>query len=309
MTTYFDTTFHMQGIEIVDGSIGINNGNSQDKKWEILSTDEPSLEFKFGGDLQAKIIAKKEEINPNFIGKYRCFIVESCDIDNFIGLIVSSTGNFYNTDMSQTPSIIESVPTIKLSDIPYDPKVLGIISGLENYNREYSHGLFRTILEQEDGINRIFVNSLGMGVVWVIDINGDLKNGDYITSSGIKGYGMKQDDDIKHSYTVAKVTQDCCFKPSQFILQKPVEFDINGPIYEPILNINGEYIQDYDYRIKYIDINGNNITSKQYENVIDNISMSIRDMSLTYSEKREIAIRDPHRTVFRACLVGCTYTS
>lgn len=309
MTTYFDTTFHMQGIEIVDGSIGINNGNLQDKKWEIHSTDEPSLVFKFAGDVQAKLVAKKEDVNPNFIGKYRCFIVESCDFDTFIGLIVSSTGNFYNTDMSQTPSINESVPTIRLSNIPYDPCVLGVISGLENYNREYASGVFKTILEQQDGINRIFVNSLGMGVVWVSDINGNLKNGDYITSSGICGYGMRQDDDIKHSYTVAKITQDCNFKPSQFILQKPVEFDENGPIYEPLLNTHGEYIKDYDMVMKFIDITGKSISAKDYENAIESIALEINDLSLTYGEKREIAIHDPTRTVFRACLVGCTYTS
>ena len=308
MTTYFDTTFHMQGIEIVDGSIAINNG-SQDKKWEIQSSEEPSLQFKYNGEIQAKIVANKSDINPNFIGKYRCFIIESCDMDNFIGLIVSSTGNFYNTNMSQTPSIDESIPTIKLSNTSYDQTILGVISGLENYNREYSFGIFKTVLDQEDGINRIIINSLGMGVVWVCDINGELQNGDYITTSGIKGYGMKQDDDIKHNYTVAKITQDCIFKPSQFILQKPVEFDSEGPIYEPIRNINGECIKDYDYRLKYIDINGKIITAKQYEHFISELALDIKDMSLTYGEKREIAIRDPKRTVFRACLVGCIYTS
>jgi len=35
-----------------------------------------------------------------------------------------------------------------------------------------------------------------------------LKNGDYICSSGKGGYGMKQTDDILHSYTVAKATED-----------------------------------------------------------------------------------------------------
>ena len=309
MTTYFDTTFHMQGIEIVDGSIGINNGNLQDKKWEIQCTDEPSLEFKYAGDVQAKLVARRDDVNPNFIGKYRCFIVEACELDTFVGLIVSSTGNFYNTDMSQTPSITESVPTIRLSNIPYDPCVLGVISGLENYNREFSSGAFRTILDQQDGINRIFVNTLGMGIIWVVDINGMLKNGDYITSSGIYGYGMRQEDDVKHSYTVAKITQDCSFKPSQFILQKPVEFDQNGPIYEPILNTHGEYIKDYDYIMKYIDINGKTITAKEYELSIEAITMQIDDMCLTYSEKRDLAIAHPERTVFRACLVGCTYTS
>lgn len=306
MTTYFDTTFHMQGLEIVDGSICI--GKSPDKKWEIQSTDEPSLQFTYGGEIQAKISANKDEVNINFIGRYRCFIVESCDTDNFIGLIVSSTGNFYNTDMSQTPSITESIPTVKLSDKEADKKVLGVISGLENYNREYAHGMFKTVLDQIDGINRVIVNSLGMGVIWVCDINGNIQNGDYITTSSIKGYGMLQKSTTKHSYTVAKSTQDCVFKPSQFILQQPVEFDKDGPIYKPLLNNSGEPIKDYDYRMKYIDIYGNTITVKQFEAHISEIAISIKNMSLTYGEKRELALKDPNRQVFRACLIGCIYT-
>jgi hypothetical protein len=51
------------------------------------------------------------------------------------------------------------------------------------------------------------INALGEGLVWVTDKNGEIENGDYITSSDIAGYGMKQDDDILHSYTVAKCTE------------------------------------------------------------------------------------------------------
>ena len=51
------------------------------------------------------------------------------------------------------------------------------------------------------------INALGEGRVLVCDKNGDINNGDYITSSDVLGYGIKQDDDILHSYTVAKITQ------------------------------------------------------------------------------------------------------
>ena len=47
------------------------------------------------------------------------------------------------------------------------------------------------------------------------NINGNIENGDYITTSDIAGYGMKQDDDILHNYTVAKATMDCTFDNSQ----------------------------------------------------------------------------------------------
>ena len=45
----------------------------------------------------------------------------------------------------------------------------------------------------------------------VSNYNGNLENGDYITTSPIEGLGMKQDDDLLHNYTVAKITQDCDF--------------------------------------------------------------------------------------------------
>ena len=47
--------------------------------------------------------------------------------------------------------------------------------------------------------------SLGDGVVWVCSQNGNIENGDYITTaSGSGGYGCKQNDDLLHNYTVAK---------------------------------------------------------------------------------------------------------
>jgi hypothetical protein len=59
---------------------------------------------------------------------------------------------------------------------------------------------------------RLVVNSLGEGGIWVCNSNGNIENGDYITSSDYLGYGEKQDDDLLHNYTVAKATIDCNFE-------------------------------------------------------------------------------------------------
>ena len=59
---------------------------------------------------------------------------------------------------------------------------------------------------------RLIVNSLGEGALWVCNSNGNIENGDYITSSDYLGYGEKQDDDLLHNYTVAKATIDCDFQ-------------------------------------------------------------------------------------------------
>ena len=42
---------------------------------------------------------------------------------------------------------------------------------------------------------RLIVNSVGEGAMWVCNSNGNIENGDYITSSDYIGYGEKQDDD------------------------------------------------------------------------------------------------------------------
>ena len=45
----------------------------------------------------------------------------------------------------------------------------------------------------------------------VCDICGNIENGDLITTSILEGIGCKQDDDLIHSYTIAKSTIDCNF--------------------------------------------------------------------------------------------------
>ena len=51
--------------------------------------------------------------------------------------------------------------------------------------------------------------AIGDGVILVNNQNGNIENGDYITTaSGSGGYGCKQNDDILHNYTVAKSLTD-----------------------------------------------------------------------------------------------------
>jgi hypothetical protein len=133
------------------------------------------------------------------------------------GLIVSSTGKYSNihetnsTDDSLPaggkPTIDEAIPVVRLSDSEKDKKVFGVISKSSSGKKIVS-GISDGETEQ-DGAQRFEINSLGEGGIWVSNIAGDLENGDYICSSNIPGYGMKQDDDILRNYTVAKITQDC----------------------------------------------------------------------------------------------------
>ena len=53
-----------------------------------------------------------------------------------------------------------------------------------------------------------YVASLGEGCILITNYGGEVQNGDYITTSPITGYGALQSDDILHSYTVAKCTEE-----------------------------------------------------------------------------------------------------
>ena len=241
----------------------------------------------------------------NFTGQHPC-IVNSDITEYSIGLIVSTTGNYLNEDNQLTPTINESLPICTITAIENDKKVFGVISNEEDENssRNYGVGIFKTINKRaNNNERRIFINSVGEGSIWVCNINGPIYNGDYISSSSIPGYGMKQtkNEDCLTNYTVAKITCDCDFNLNKIIKQKlktetiidasdnensMIIFDNSGNIqYEDDLDTNGlpQYI--YKYNTRFIDEYGNII---QYET--DYITR------LNNGEN-----------VFISCFVGCTY--
>ena len=103
------------------------------------------------------------------------------------GSIMVSTGKV------EKKTTIDTVPEVVQSTVMKQKTVLGA-----------SHYDTKT--------GRTVVISLGEGQVLVCKQNGPILNGDYICSSSREGIGMKQPDDILHSYTVAKATEDCLFE-------------------------------------------------------------------------------------------------
>lgn len=133
-----------------------------------------------------------------------------------IGLIVVSTGTYIDTNGYLGAQISESLPTVCLSSERKQKNVFGVVADKEDEEsteRSYTIGLLGTLYEKEAGEEntRIMVNSVGEGGIWVTNVNGNLENGDYITTCEIPGYGMKQDSEFLHNYTVAKITCDCDF--------------------------------------------------------------------------------------------------
>ena len=103
---------------------------------------------------------------------------------------------------------------VQLTKKSKSKSVFGVISHEENM-KERDTSIFSVAqrnLDKEKGDIRYVVNGLGEGAIWVSDMNGPLESGDYITSSDLRGYGMKQDEEQMMNYTVAKITMDCDFE-------------------------------------------------------------------------------------------------
>jgi hypothetical protein len=198
----------------------------------------------------------------SFTGQHLCF--PEGPIER--GLVVSANRNKFmnlNGPLSTGLSAIkssESLPIVSLSNVRNDTNIFGVVDSVESTSLMRTQRVGGTIVEnkKESGDNRVIVNSLGEGAMWVVNTNGNISSGDYITTSNINGYGHKQDDDILHSYTVAKITMDCDFNPQELPIQV-IKKDNNGT--NVLDNYGRLQWKDTDntqkaYKIKYLKVDG-----------------------------------------------------
>ena len=214
--------------------IFITTNQSSHAQWQIMANSgNGKLEFQYQdmtssinyneGPTKAGFITRKlDNVSLNFTGQHRTFIKDTpfSEATPLEGLIVSADQNKYVKMSggvetgSNAITINESLPIVSLAKKANDKKCFGVISTSEDpETREESYGNFVSISQKEVGDTRVYINSVGEGSIWVTNINGPLESGDYITTSNVLGYGMRQDDDILHNYTLAKITMDCDFEP------------------------------------------------------------------------------------------------
>ena len=198
------------------GGLTIEQSATSDE-WTIWHSTAENLNFSFNGSSKGYLNDSTNVSNITFTGQHRCSPSDSSsftELSSSVGKIVVSDGTYSNLQQPGV-SINESIPKVTLSTSRNQKSVFGVVSDAEDENsdtREYSNGTFVTVAEKSDSSdNRLYINSLGEGGIWITNINGNIENGDYITTCEIPGYGMKQDDDLLHNYTVAKITQDCLF--------------------------------------------------------------------------------------------------
>lgn len=237
---FYGTTLIQKNL-FVGGMIyssGINSGNrlvlsSGDNQWNqyvsVTSNLNPYLVFesstgtilRFGDNFQPEQL--------NFTGKHRCILQRKFD-SNYIGKIVYATGNYMNLDSKPIISIDESIPVVELCCEAYDKRAFGVISDVEQCSKQrcFRIGHLEMLINKKEEDVRVIVNSVGEGGIWVCNANGNIHNGDLITCSSVPGYGMKQNDDIIRSFTVAKITCDCFFEHSStsVVIHNDVEFKV-----------------------------------------------------------------------------------
>ena len=195
-----------------------NSGNSSLSDGGGTSFGTYALVFNDNGTNRGALINNSNVGAINFTGQHRCEDLDNSLAQAEAGLIVTSTGDYNNLVEADRPTINSALPIVRLSSKRYQKSCFGVLSDKEDTEnssqRLYTFGNFISYHDKEGDVDRLIINSLGEGAIWITNINGNLENGDYITTCEIPGYGMKQDDDILHNYTVAKITQDCDFQLS-----------------------------------------------------------------------------------------------
>lgn len=248
----------------------------------------------------------------SFTGQHRISfnnIVNKNNINDYIGLIACSTDNFFNLNNEIDPTINESLPICELSSKENQKSVYGVISNAEDDNLIAKfHMIAMTVSKTNLNENRISVNSLGEGALWICNSNGNLENGDYISSSIIPGYGQKQtlNEGILCNFTVAKITGNCDFNLTKNVKKKVktligasgeklLDFDENNLIqYIDDLDENGNQQLVYKYDTRFIDLQGNILKDSDG----NNLELTQEELDLRISNGEQINV---------ACFVGCTY--
>lgn len=298
--------------DVYNSIISLGAVNGMDKRtWEIgMATNGGSgnnlgflsydtANFTGTRTLRGIIVTGNSNAIMNFTGQHRCFPADNSlfPLTSNIGKIVIATGQYQAMPQNgglvrgiSSITISESLPLVRLSYAAQDKRCFGVICDVEDYTNRYTvNGNFTTVYPKIRGDTRIFVNSLGEGAIWVCDAGGSLENGDYLTTSAVPGYAMKQSEAYIANFTVAKATMTCDFAPRQVLKQIPQTAVIHGQkqyvldAYSTIVWTRDESFEP-EYALRYISETGQEMSEAEY--------------------RARIATGRP---AYKAAFIGCTY--
>jgi hypothetical protein len=292
-TTTPSAKLHVNGNVRCDGAITLGIGftrHLQIGKWYIYQAsaaysgdpygdlDQNDLVFSYratGTNIQDEGLGwvQYNDRNIDFIdytGQHRAVSKNKNLYDTkYVGYIISSTGLFKDLNskyknQNRNTNINSALPYVDLSNKVQDKACFGVLSDSEEDNKRTYHsaGVFKSSYKMNKGDKRIIINSLGEGSIWISNYNGNIGNGDYITTSPIPGIGMRQNSDSLKNYSVAKAT---------------CSVDFNNIQSYPLEKVKQEYI--YTSNIKAVESNIEIIEPLSnlayYSNVDENSNMVI----------------------------------
>lgn len=147
-----------------------------------------------------------------FTGAHEALIRKSDDIE--IGMIVCDRELIGSTGMSNTITRVEQSLTAQ------EKSAVGVAINRYLLGDKHKPAALRDLSDDEyaalsEVYDLVQFNALGEGMMLVCNTGGNIRAGDYITSSSVAGIGKRQADDLMHSYTVAKARQDMAFTDEQ----------------------------------------------------------------------------------------------
>jgi len=291
------------------------------------------------------IIHASSNAVSTFTGQHRCSSAEG-PLEK--GLVVSAKKNKFvklNGGLSTGPKAItidESLPVVSLSNVAQDKACFGVVSRMEEANtrtRSETTGGLISEASKVLGDNRVIVNSVGEGAIWVCDANGPLESGDYITTSNVAGYGQKQDGEFLANYTVAKITMDCDFTASNVAVQAIKKVETLKTVTQDVWEGLSAYDRSSNTETQYINESNVVLSVEEYESLAPEEQNTYSETTIQtyYQIQRGENILDEHgmlqwedtgatepgyelryldasgqqtdeaNCVHRAAFVGCTY--
>jgi hypothetical protein len=192
-------------ISVSESGTDITGTLSIDKYWKQYLDVESNLVFESRNGVLIEFNEMWKADVLNFTGKHRCY----SDIKHpRIGQLVYAKGTYMNLDDGATITIDEALPIVAITRKAFDARVLGVVGGVDTVG-EYQIGHIK--FSKQLRSKRLIVQSHGEGAILVCNINGNFKNGNFITSSSVIGHGMRQISKLRYNHTIAKITCDCNF--------------------------------------------------------------------------------------------------
>jgi hypothetical protein len=195
-----------------------SNNTKYWRQWMDIKTVDICADLIFES-VNGSVVTFNDDFHPevlNFTGKHRCVYTDTDNVKrsekDLIGKLMIASGKYCGLNGHRKPELDEAIPVVRLCKKANDSRVFGVFAGFEEKGEFHIGNItFRTGAKYGN-IKRAVIQSVGEGCLWVCDVNGKVKNGDFLCSSPIHGYAMKQSEDIYLNKTVAKATTSCAFR-------------------------------------------------------------------------------------------------